>query len=295
MSFPGGIQFTNSGFLLSSKTLIGKQVVFTRLAVGDGELGGQSPLELTSLIHEVESIEINKLLLADGTSALVGGPFSNQGLATGFWWREVGLYALDPDTLAEKLYCYGNAGVLADYIPSGGGAEIIEKQLDYWIMASAAANISAVIDSSLVYASAQDLTDHMGDEAAHGATVTAIAGKMMVRDSGGRVKVADPVDDQDAATLASVKSEISKVFDFDNLSVRYGWSKVTQFDVPSAGAITETLKEGAITMATRVTLFDVPAAGNIQETVTYKGRSFRKVTQFDVPTAGQITETVTEV
>ncbi len=204
MSFPGGIQFTNSGFLLSSKTLIGKQVVFTRLAVGDGELGGQSPLELTGLIHEVESIEINKLQVMSDTEAVVGGPFTNQGLSTGFWWREIGLYATDPDTLAEKLYCYGNAGALADYIPAGGGAEILEKQTDIWIMASATDNIAAEINSSLVYASAQDLTDHVGDGAAHGATVAAMAGTMMLRDAGGRVKVADPVDDLDAVNKQSL-------------------------------------------------------------------------------------------
>ncbi len=209
MSFPGGIQFTNSGFLLSSKTLIGKQVVFTRLAVGDGELGGQSPLELTGLIHEVETIEINKLQVMSDTEAVVGGPFTNQGLATGFWWREIGLYATDPDTLAEKLYCYGNAGALADYIPAGGGAEILEKQTDIWIMASATANIAAEINSSLVYASAQDLTDHVGDGAAHGATVAATGGKIMLRDANGRAKVADPIDNLDAVNKQTLTTAMA--------------------------------------------------------------------------------------
>lgn len=206
MSFPGGIQFTNSGFLLSTKTLIGKQVVFTRLAVGDGELSGQSPLELTSLIHEVESIEINKLQVMNATEAVVGGPFTNQGLSTGFWWREIGLFARDPDTLEEKLYCYGNAGALADYIPAGGGAEILEKQTDVWIMASATANISAVINSSLVYASAQDLTDHVADGAAHGATPAATAGMIIARDANGRAKVADPAADDDIVNKRTLEA-----------------------------------------------------------------------------------------
>lgn len=205
MSFPGGIQFTNSGFLLSSKTLIGKQVIFTRLAVGDGELSGQSPLELNSLIHEVESIDINKLQVISDTDAVVGGPFTNQGLLAGFWWREIGLYATDPDTLAEKLYCYGNAGALADYIPAGGGAEILEKQTDIWIMASATDNIAASINSSLVYASAQDLTDHVGDGAAHGATVAAIAGALALRDANGRIQVGDPSANGDAVNKGSLE------------------------------------------------------------------------------------------
>lgn len=217
MSFPGGIQYTNGGLLLSSKTLLGKQVVFTRLAIGDGELGGQSPVERTSLINEVESIEINKLVLLSGTEATVGGPFTNQGLATGFWWRELGIFAQDPDTLQERLYAYGNAGALADYIPAGGGAEILEKQVDTTILVSTSANISAIINSSLVYASAQDLLDHRNDGAAHGATVTADGGKLALRDAGGRLQVADPVADDDAVNKGSLESLVSAESVLDKL------------------------------------------------------------------------------
>lgn len=234
MSFPGGIQYTNGGLLLSSKTLLGKQVTFTRLAVGDGELSGQSPLERTTLVHEVESIDINKLVLLSGTEATVGGPFSNQGLASGFWWREVGVFAKDPDTQLEKLYAYGNAGALADYIPAGGGAEILEKQVDITILVSTSTNISAIINSSLVYASAQDLLDHKNDGAAHGATVAATAGKGMLRDANGRSQVADASADMDAVnkrTLAASFTPIQgQIQTINDRLARENWDRSRVYD-----------------------------------------------------------------
>lgn len=206
MSFPGGIQFTNSGLLLSSKTLIGKQLIFTRIAVGDGELGGQSPLELTALIHPVMSIGITKMKVVNGTEAVLGGNFSNQGLEQGFWWREVGIYAQDPDTLQEKLYSYGNAGVLADYISAGGGAEILEKQLDITVMVAEVANISAQINGSLIYVTAQDLIDHQDDPSAHGATPDAQELSVVMRDADGRAKIAAPQQAEEIARKDTVDS-----------------------------------------------------------------------------------------
>lgn len=149
MSF-GTIQFTNKGRILQAKAQTGVQLVFSRIGVGDGSLSGQAIDDLTDLIHEILSVDITRLNTMPGGKAKVGGTFSNQDLVSGFWWREVGLYATDPD-VGEILYCYGNAGALAEYIPSPGGAEIIEKQVDIIAMIGNAANVSAEIDQSLVY------------------------------------------------------------------------------------------------------------------------------------------------
>ncbi|MFO7153928.1 MAG: phage tail protein [Caldicoprobacter oshimai] len=149
MSF-GVIAFTNRGRALQAKAQAGAQLVFTRIAVGDGQLGGQAIADLTALIHEVKSIPLNKFKTLPNGKAVIGGVLSNQDLTTGFYWRELGIFAQDPD-LGEILYCYGNAGELAEYIPGPGGAEILEKQIDVVVIVENVQNISATIDQSLVF------------------------------------------------------------------------------------------------------------------------------------------------
>jgi len=71
--------------------------------------------------------------------------------------------------------------------------------------------------------------------------------------------------------------------------------KVTEFDTPSAGDITETikLKSDNSTYATIITEFDTPSAGDITVTLNCSalGLSNKVITEFDTPSAGDITET----
>ncbi|GAV21621.1 phage tail-collar fiber domain-containing protein [Carboxydothermus pertinax] len=146
----GGLFITNKGRALQAKAQIGTQLTFTRIAVGDGELGGSSILDLTALKHEVKSLPIIKIKTLSGGKAIVGTVLSNQDLTQGFYLREIGVFAQDPD-LGEILYCYGNADALAEYIPAGGGSDIIEKQIDIITIIGNASSVSAVIDESLIF------------------------------------------------------------------------------------------------------------------------------------------------
>lgn len=85
MSAFGGMIFTNRGRNLQAKAQAGATLTFTRIAVGDGSLGGSSIADLNALKHEVLSLSIGRLkTLADG-KALVGTVLSNQDLITGFY------------------------------------------------------------------------------------------------------------------------------------------------------------------------------------------------------------------
>ncbi|MCR4436151.1 MAG: phage tail protein [Clostridiales bacterium] len=172
MSSFGGIIFTDRGRNLQAKAQAGATLVFTRIAVGDGELGSSAIKDLTALKNQILSLNITKLKTLSGGKAVVGTVMSNQGLAAGFYWREVGVFAQDPD-LGEILYCYGNSGSVAEYIPAGGGPDIVEKSIDIITIVGNAASVTATIEQSLVYATAQELVDHENDTAAHG-----LAGKI---------------------------------------------------------------------------------------------------------------------
>ncbi len=153
----GGMIQTTRGRNLQAKALTGVELHFTRIAIGDGELRGSSILDLYTLKHEVKSLDIKKLKTSGG-QATVGAVLSNQDITSGFYWREVGLFAQDPD-LGEILYCYGNAGGNAEYIPAGGGPDIIEKSIDVISIVGNAQSVTATINSSLTYATAQELQE----------------------------------------------------------------------------------------------------------------------------------------
>lgn len=150
MSF-GGLQFTNRGLALQAKGQTGTNIQFTRIAVGDGYLGGSIIADLTALKNQIKTLSINKLTLIGSGQAVVGAALSNQDLGSGFYWREIGVFATDPD-VGEILYCYGNAGNNAEWIPAGGGPDILEKQVDVISIVGNAQNVSAIINQSLVFA-----------------------------------------------------------------------------------------------------------------------------------------------
>lgn len=162
----GSIVFTTRGKVLQSKAQAGTKLTFTKLAIGDGELGSQSVLELTDLKSKKLDIPISSIKVLTGGLASVGGTFTNKELTTGFYWRELGLFATDPD-IGEILYCYGNAGALAEYIPASGGSQILEKRIDIETIVGNATNVNAVINNSLVYATIEDVENHNADPAAH--------------------------------------------------------------------------------------------------------------------------------
>ncbi|MGE6229557.1 phage tail protein [Paenibacillus chitinolyticus] len=154
----GGFVLTNKGRNLQAKAQTGVTLNYTRMGVGDGQLGGQSIPVLTKLIGEKKSLAISKLKIQTQGRAVIGAVLSNQDVTTGFYFREIGIYAQDPDE-GEILYCYGNAGANAEYIPPVGGADIIEKSIDAIVVVGNAANVTAEIDKSLVFASQNDLAE----------------------------------------------------------------------------------------------------------------------------------------
>lgn len=161
MSAFGGLIFTNKGRNLQAKAQAGAQLNFTRIAIGDGDLGGSSIADLNSLIHQVKTIDITKLITLPGGKAVVGGSFSNQDIIAGFYWKELGVFAQDPD-LGEILYCYGNSGANAEYIPAGGGPDVVEKNIAAVTIVGNAADVTATIEQSLIFVTQQEFDDLAG-------------------------------------------------------------------------------------------------------------------------------------
>lgn len=137
---------TNAGQALQTKVQAGATLTFTRIALGDGQLNGQPISPLTALISQKASVEVDSVRVVGNSTAQASGFFSNADITTGFWWRETGLFAQDPDN-GEILYGYTNAGDAGDYIPTVEDTRI-EKYIYCSITVTNADSVTITIPAS---------------------------------------------------------------------------------------------------------------------------------------------------
>lgn len=140
---------TNAGQALQTKVLAGETLTFTRIALGDGQLNGQPIAPLTALISQKATVEVDSVRVVNTSTAQVAGIFSNADISTGFWWRETGVFAQDPD-VGEILYGYTNAGDAGDYIPTVADTRV-EKYIYCSIAVASATTVDITIPSSDTY------------------------------------------------------------------------------------------------------------------------------------------------
>ena len=155
-SFTGSV-ITNLGIDLRSKTDAGIPLVFNRLVMGDGIPGTGTDLKtVTNLVSEVKGFEINsKQHLGDGRTQL-RTTLSNAGLTAGFYAREFGIIAQDPDA-GEILYAYGTADP-ADWIPPE--TEAFQQIFDTILVTGNTTDINVTLAPNLSVVTLQDMQDH---------------------------------------------------------------------------------------------------------------------------------------
>ena len=150
---------TVKGLNVIAKLVAGSTLEFTRIAVGDGAMpSDKTPLTVTDLSNRLFDVTINSVVHNGNQSATVTGIFSNADRETGFFYRELGLFAKDPDTQAEFLYCYGNAGADAEWISPSGASSVIEKEVKIVTLIGNAETVTAAIASG-IYATKEELQD----------------------------------------------------------------------------------------------------------------------------------------
>ena len=138
---------TASGLALLAQSQLGTTVTFTKLAIGDGELDDDTTAStLTDLINPVSDVGISSSSVVNSTVITVTGKIT-QG-ETGFYFREIGLYAQDPDTGDDVLYAYINKGSSATYIPDTSSSTAVQEDVTMTVTVGNAANVVISIASS---------------------------------------------------------------------------------------------------------------------------------------------------
>lgn len=169
MSFKAPV-FTNKGKQLYASCLAGKnEIIFTNIKLGDGELMAQAIADLEDLVNPIKTIVLNDKKLIGNDQVLIRAVFKNIDISSGFYWREVGLYAQDPENPQDRskdiLFCYQNAGDTAEYIPSASSG-LIDKILSMSLVVSDVNSVNVSFFSES-YALKEDLEDHKTDPNAH--------------------------------------------------------------------------------------------------------------------------------
>lgn len=167
---------TVKGLNVIAKLVAGSTLQFTRIAIGDGAMpSDKTPLTVTDLTNKLFDVTIQSVTSSNG-QATVMGTFSNEDKETGFFYRELGLFAKDPETQAEFLYCYGNAGADAEWISPSGSSSVIEKEVKIVTLVGNAETVTANIPSG-IYPTKEEMNNALSLKADLDATA----------DEGGRV------------------------------------------------------------------------------------------------------------
>lgn len=216
-------KFTNAGRQLQTRVIAGDTLTFTTIKLGDGTMTTEPIAALTDLIHGIITLPVHEVR-RNADYAEVTGVFQNAGLLSGFYWREIGIFAADPDYPNDRshdiLYCYQNAAELAEYIPSASSA-VIEKIIRVACVVGDAENITVGL-ASQAYAKAEDLQaleeQHSKDveridNALDAVDPTKITAKAEPTDGDG-VMIADSADGGKAKRLLwlNVKAALGKLF-----------------------------------------------------------------------------------
>lgn len=219
-----GTILTNKGKTLQGKVEAGKcKLELTKMKIGSGILENGRDLEGSiELIHSEQEIGLSEIETMDTGECVVHATLSNINVKTGFYARELGLYATDPDE-GEILYAI-TTDSNPDYIQAYGGTTTISYDIALTIIVDNATHTVATIDPEGLVTEAK-LQRHDADTAAHTALATTIDDNLvptsdtntirnLVSNLANRIKAATGASgwkEAPAATLASLSTMIANL------------------------------------------------------------------------------------
>ena len=151
------IKITKQGAILAAKTIVGKKIEFAYVEVGSGTFTGDIKTK-TSLTTKEMQCAIVEVRQKTETEAVVTFLLKNTDAPRPFYFKEIGLFAIDPDTKQKVLFAYSNAGDKAEYI-TNSISEKIEKYIDIIVTVDNASNVNITVDDSEIYVTEKELRE----------------------------------------------------------------------------------------------------------------------------------------
>lgn len=168
-----GLILTQQGRQLQAKVEAGTKLAITKLKLGSGVLPeGKQMEELRDLVTPKQNVGIATIEAQNDGTCKLSATISNTGLAAGYYVRELGVFATDPDK-GEILYLVANDSA-PDYLPAEGGATVVSQEFAVYVSASNTDNVVAQIDAGALATMGYvqlSLKNHNDDIDAHSAAI----------------------------------------------------------------------------------------------------------------------------
>lgn len=168
-----GLILTQQGRQLQAKVEAGTKLVITKLKLGSGVLPeGKQMEELRDLVTPKQNVGIATIEAQNDGTCKLSATISNTGLAAGYYVRELGVFATDPDK-GEILYLVANDSA-PDYLPAEGGATVVSQEFAVYVSASNTDNVVAQIDAGALATMGYvqlSIKNHNDDIDAHSAAI----------------------------------------------------------------------------------------------------------------------------
>ena len=170
-----GARITQAGLNIIAKGNTGATIEFTRVVLGDALKNekivtptDEEILSMTNVIHARQSVpKMADARFTGGGTFTLKFALNNSDYTEGFWCREIGLFAKDPDTGAEILYCYKNTGALSTYVPAGNGAVLLNLIVSLITIVDQTTDVHATVSADFQFITQADLQNHINDKNPH--------------------------------------------------------------------------------------------------------------------------------
>lgn len=160
----------NSGLnLISRASAEKKTLIYTRMALGDGEVGSKNIMQLTSLISpKLNELSITNTIDHNNGHYEIEARVDNSALEEGFWAREMGVYAKLEGDSKDVLFAYTNGGNIVPFVNSKQFPDHQLCQID--VIVGNAKSLTAIIDGKTMVTEARlvsTINNHNSDANAH--------------------------------------------------------------------------------------------------------------------------------
>ena len=219
------IYITTEGAKLAAKTIEGKILKFSHAKLGSGTLSDTSVSAIkqrTSLVKAVMECDILKAEKTGDTQATVSFLLKNTEADSPFYFRELGIFAIDPDTQNEVLYAYANAGSNAEYI-NNSVSEIVEKYINVVITIDNADNVSITLDGTQIYVTEAEMNSAIKEAITKKGNLYGIKRKVNDNTSSAWERIEDSI----GLVANATKNGEAVQNDFDS---RYPWSEIISYN-----------------------------------------------------------------
>lgn len=134
---------TNAGRDIITRIIAGLNITFKRIALGDGfDYNTEGFSQRTTLVNEVKSLTNLTMKITSTNVIELLAKFSKGNLTDSFYFREIGVYIVDPDDENQEiLYAYGNKNDKGEYLTPHVDNYAIQKELPCLLSCGVASNV----------------------------------------------------------------------------------------------------------------------------------------------------------